>query len=583
LQTVASGLTNPIAITFRHNDARMYVAQQNGVVKIVNTNHTLGATVVTVPSKQDNGEQGLLGMVFSADGTKLYVDYNDNLHPNGDVHIVEYTMSGDTAVSPHELLLIPHQQYSNHNGGDLEIGPDGKLYISIGDGGGGGDPLHNAQNVNSLLGKILRINNDGTIPSDNPFHGRSGHEQRVWMYGLRNPFRFSFDKSNHEMWIGDVGQDLWEEVDWAAAGQKGTNWGWNQREGKHPYKGGARPAGALDPIYEVSHNDSSCAIIGGYVYRGRAIANLNGAYLFSDNCRGQLVGVVRNGNNVSDARDMGVSINGPSTFGEDANGELYVASLSDGKVYKLVQGTTQPVGYWHAGANGKVFGFHNVPTCAPGGGITIGVAGTPFGYWTTTTTGAVAACRLPNYGSMAGKHLNKPIVGIAQTASGRGYWLVASDGGIFSFGDAKYYGSTGSLRLRKPIVGMATTPTGKGYRLVAGDGGMFNFGDAKYFGSTGGVRPAPSVVAMASTPTGNGYWIASSTGGIFTFGDAKYYGSAPGSGISTRLGGMTATPTGKGYWMVGNDGRTMAFGDARNWGSSAAAANRTIITGIAHN
>src|SRR5262249_22310281 len=158
---VASGLNGgPIAIAFRHNDARMYVAQKNGVVKVVNTNHTLGATVLDLSSDvNDDGEQGLLGIVFSTDGTKLYVDYADNTHGGpGDLHIVEYTMSGDYAGSPNELLVIPHHTYENHNGGDLQIGPDGKLYISVGDGGGGGDPLQNGQNTDSLLGKILRIN-----------------------------------------------------------------------------------------------------------------------------------------------------------------------------------------------------------------------------------------------------------------------------------------------------------------------------------------------------------------------------------------------------------------------------------------
>ena len=241
-------------------------------------------------------------------------------------------------------MSIPHPNFPNHNGGEVIFGPDGDLYIGVGDGGSGGDPNGNGQNTNVLLGKILRIDPTPsaglpyTIPADNPFAGQAGKRGEIWMYGLRNPWRFSFDRTTGEMWIGDVGQDLYEEVDVAAAGQKGTNFGWNQREGFHPYNGGAKPAGAQDPLFEEPHTNGYCALIGGYVYRGTAIANLNGAYIFGDDCRSNLVGVVQSGGQVTAQQDLGPSVSWLSTFGEDPNGELYSVSLL-GTVYKIVQTT----------------------------------------------------------------------------------------------------------------------------------------------------------------------------------------------------------------------------------------------------
>ena len=212
-------------------------------------------------------------------------------------------MAGDVAntASRRELLAIVHRSHANHNGGEVIFGPDSNLYIGTGDGGGGGDPDGNGQNLNSLLGKILRINpapaggKQYSVPSNNPFVGQAGRRPEIWMYGLRNPWRFSIDRVTHEQWIGDVGQGLYEEVDYTPAGQRGTNWGWNKREGFHPYNGGAKPAGARDPLLEVSHADGSCAIIGGYVYRGGAIDDLAGTYVFGDSCRAALVGATQSG------------------------------------------------------------------------------------------------------------------------------------------------------------------------------------------------------------------------------------------------------------------------------------------------
>ena len=343
LTTVATGLTKPTDIAWRHGDSRMYVTQQTGSVRIVAANGTLVATPVLTVSVSGGNEQGLLGLAFSSDGTKLYVDYTD---PSGNIHVDEYTMNGDVAdtSTKRQLLLQNHTQFANHNGGEVVFGPDGMLYIGIGDGGSGGDPNGNGQNLGTWLGKILRINpnqngaNPYSVPADNPFVGQSGKLPEIWMYGLRNPWRFSFDRSTGDTWIGDVGQDLYEEVDTAAAGQSGINWGWNLREGLHPYNGGAEPPGARDPLFELPHSAGYCAVIGGYVYRGSAIADLGGSYLYGDSCRSEISAVSVSGGQVTLQRDLGITVDNLTTFAEDPNGEIFAASRT-GTIYELVQGT----------------------------------------------------------------------------------------------------------------------------------------------------------------------------------------------------------------------------------------------------
>jgi glucose/arabinose dehydrogenase len=582
----ASGLDTPVAIATRKNDARLYVAEKGGAIRIVNTNGSVVSTPVLSIAVATDSEQGLIGLAFSPGGTKLYVDYANP--GNGDIRVVEYTMNGDVANvgTRRELISIPHPTFDNHYGGDIRFGPDGKLYISTGDGGSGGDPPNNAQNLNSLLGKILRIDVtpdsplEYTIPADNPFVGKPGRDE-IWMYGLRNPWRWSFDKLTGDMWIGDVGQNAFEEIDYAPAGEKGINWGWRNREGFHAYNGGTPPAGSRNPLLETNHNDSSCAIIGGYVYRGSKIPNLNGAYLFGDLCRAMIVGVAQSGGKVVQRRDMSVEVGGLTAFGQDNSGELYAATLS-GTIYKLGAGTTLPAGYYQAAFDGRVFGFHGALPCTGGSrpSRVVGIAGNTFGYWTVTQSGAITACRVKGLGSMSHVRLNKPIVGLAATPNSDGYWMVASDGGIFTFGGARYFGSTGNRRLNKPIVGMAPTPSGRGYWLVASDGGIFAFGDARYFGSTGAMRLNKPIVGMAATLAGDGYWLVASDGGIFTFGKALFYGSTGGRSIPAAISGMSASPGGKGYWFTGRTGVVYGFGDAKHWGN---ASNRAAtITGIAH-
>jgi glucose/arabinose dehydrogenase len=339
LKPVLSGLDRPVAMLWRHGDLpHVYVVQQSGTL-VRMSGGRIGNTVLTLPVSSGN-ERGFLGAAFSRDGKKLYADYTS---ANGDIRVVSYKMKGNVAntATRRVLLAIPHHEFDNHNGGNLVIGPDNMLYVGVGDGGSGGDPHGNAQNTNSLLGKILRINPEasggaGRIPDGNPFKGKPGHRGAIWMFGLRNPWRFSFDRSTKDMWIGDVGQDLYEEVDFARAGnQKGANWGWNRREGKHPYNGGTRPPHARDPIVERPHTAGDCAIIGGYVYRGAPKLPLVGAYVYGDECTGVIRALVQKGGRATQNASLSLTVSQLSSFGQGPSGGLFAISLA-GTIYQIV-------------------------------------------------------------------------------------------------------------------------------------------------------------------------------------------------------------------------------------------------------
>jgi glucose/arabinose dehydrogenase len=334
-------LEQPLAMAVRAGDTALYVAQKTGKVVAIRAGRTVDkAPVVDLSDDVSLGsEQGLLGLAFSPGGDQLYVNYTDT---NGDTHVTGYEMQAGRAVTATRRdVLVVDQPYSNHNGGNLVFGPDGYLYIGLGDGGSGGDPQGNGQSLSTLLGKMLRI--DPTpfgdrpyrIPADNPFVDRANVRPEIWAYGLRNPWRYSFDRLTGDLWIGDVGQSAWEEVDLQPSGSAGgENYGWNRMEGDHSYGGAAPPAGAVRPVYEYSHDGGGCTVIGGYVYRGEAIPGLYGAYLFGDLCIGQIEALRVRGGRVVDHRALGPVVPNLSSFGEDANGELYAMSLS-GALYRL--------------------------------------------------------------------------------------------------------------------------------------------------------------------------------------------------------------------------------------------------------
>ncbi len=348
LREIAS-LDSPVAMAIRRGDPTMYVAEQPGRV-IALSDGTVDPTPVLDLTGQitTGGERGLLGLAFSPDGRYLYVNYTDL---DGNTNVVEFEMDagGRADMRSRREVLFVKQPFPNHNGGNLVFGPDGDLYIGLGDGGSSGDPMDNGQNLRVLLGKMLRIEPrlpDGSlppggahyaIPPDNPFVGRSGARPEIWAYGLRNPWRYEFDRATGDLWIGDVGQGAYEEVDLQRHGSRGgQNYGWNLTEGSHLYGNAtAPPRNWTRPLFDFSHDDGSCAVIGGFVYRGSAIAWLRGAYLYTDLCRGELLAAREAGGRVTQQLDLGLHVDSPSSFGEDAAGELYVLSLS-GPMYRLV-------------------------------------------------------------------------------------------------------------------------------------------------------------------------------------------------------------------------------------------------------
>jgi glucose/arabinose dehydrogenase len=317
------------------------VAEKEGRVMAIREGRVDPSPVLDLSGEvSSGGEQGLLGLAFHPDGRFMYVNYTDQ---DGDTNVVEYTMSGSRARSARRVLRID-QPFSNHNGGHLVFGPDGYLYIGMGDGGSGGDPMGNGQNLQALLGKMLRIDPrpaDGRayrVPDDNPFVRRRDRRPEIWAFGLRNPWRYTFDRETGDLWIGDVGQSAREEVDFERAGSRGgRNYGWSLMEGTL-IQSENLPSGLVRPVFEYeTGSDGTCAIVGGYVYRGAAIPALHGAYLFSDNCAGQIRALRHMRGKVQQHRALGVDVGGLASFGEDQNGELYVLSLG-GEVYRIVEG-----------------------------------------------------------------------------------------------------------------------------------------------------------------------------------------------------------------------------------------------------
>jgi glucose/arabinose dehydrogenase len=334
-------LDGALAMAVRGNDSALYVAEQGGKVMAIRGGHVDPNPVLDVSGKiSSGGEQGLLGLAFSPDGGFLYVNYTDH---SGDTNVVEYRMNGSRAGagSARQVLLI-RQPFANHNGGNVVFGPDGYLYIGMGDGGSQGDPMRNGQNLGVLLAKLLRIDprpkgsKPYGIPPDNPFVGRAGARGEIWAYGFRNPWRFEFDRETGDLWIGDVGGSEREEVDFQRAGSEGgQNYGWNLMEGTVRHSDNLL-AGMTLPVFEYpTHSDGTCAIVGGFVYRGSAVAHLGGAYLYSDDCNGTIKALVLRAGKVVQRGSLGISAQSVSSFGQDLNGELYVLTLG-GPVYKIV-------------------------------------------------------------------------------------------------------------------------------------------------------------------------------------------------------------------------------------------------------
>jgi glucose/arabinose dehydrogenase len=326
---LASGLDEPLYVTSAPGDpTTLYVVEQPGTIKIVKNGSVTGTFLDIRSRVKSGGEQGLLSVAFHpqyATNHRFYVDYTDT---NGDTRVVEFRSSnGVGRPATARQLLFVDQPYANHNGGQLEFDRKGFLYVGMGDGGSGGDPENRAQNLKSRLGKLLRIN-----PT------RAGSTWTIVGFGLRNPWRFSFDRKNGNLWIGDVGQNDWEEVDYRTAARIGrlANYGWPRFEGDATYDGN-KPYTAkgdrVQPVIVYSHSDG-CSITGGYVYRGPAVPAAQGRYFYGDYCSGTIWSFKAGNGRLSAARIEG-KIEGLSSFGEDGNGELYAVSLSNGTLYKL--------------------------------------------------------------------------------------------------------------------------------------------------------------------------------------------------------------------------------------------------------
>jgi glucose/arabinose dehydrogenase len=333
-------LAAPTALADRSGDGdALYVTERDGRIVRVVDGEVDGQPVLDITGDTtSDGERGLLGLDFDDTGDRLYVSYTDN---SGNSRLDAYQMDGNRAdATSRRNLLEVAQPYSNHNGGNVVTGPDGLLYYGLGDGGAADDPHDNGQDLSTLLGALLRIDPDGgdgpyAVPDDNPFVGDDDARSEIWVYGLRNPWRFSFDRDTDDLWIADVGQNEVEEINRLPfAEAAGANLGWRVFEGTRSFADGDA-ADAVPPVHEYTH-DGRCSITGGYVYRGTAIDGLAGAYLYGDLCDGVLRAITVEGAEVTSQRDFDARVPELVAFGEDSTGELYALSLS-GDVFQLVQ------------------------------------------------------------------------------------------------------------------------------------------------------------------------------------------------------------------------------------------------------
>ncbi len=342
-QIITSGFSRPLGMTDAGNND-LYIVEQGGLIKVFRNGQVLTTHFLDLSDRvgAQANEQGLLGLALDADYLTNRIFYLNYTNKKGDTIISRFTANADfeTADADSEqVLMVIAQPYANHNGGNIVFGPDGYLYIGMGDGGSGGDPQGNAQNPERLLGKMLRIavrNQElYAIPADNPFANGGGRSE-IFAVGLRNPWRFSFDSKTGDLWIADVGQGDWEEINLAVGNLPGINYGWDYREGKHAFEG-SPPADLelIDPILEYDHS-VGCSVTGGYVYRGQEFPEFYGVYLYGDYCSGVVWGAIRGEDDTWISEPLfstGVNI---SSFGQDLDGEVYLIAHT-GDIYQLTR------------------------------------------------------------------------------------------------------------------------------------------------------------------------------------------------------------------------------------------------------
>ncbi len=351
LTRIGGGFNFPVYVDDAPGSSKLlFVVEQPGRIRVLRNGKTVKGNFLDIRNRVlYGGEQGLLSIAFDpgyARNRRFYVYY---VNRAGNIEVDGFRRSGGNPTKAKErsrekVIVISHPINTNHNGGQLQFGPGGHLYLGTGDGGSGGDPEGNAQNRNSLLGKLLRIdprkNGGYSTPKSNPFRSGGGKDE-VYALGLRNPFRFSFDSQTDDIYIGDVGQENWEEIDRASKqGLRGANFGWDIFEGNHPYEGGGAPPNYHPPIFEVSsaNGTGNCSLIGGYVVRDPSLPALEGRYLYSDYCNSVIRSFDPDNPGPSDSSTGLIPSPGAtSSFGEGKGGQIYVVSHS-GPVYKLVQG-----------------------------------------------------------------------------------------------------------------------------------------------------------------------------------------------------------------------------------------------------
>ncbi len=359
LKPLNRGLGDALLVTHAPGEKnRLYVVQQSGKIRVIQRGRLLGRPFLDVSGRiSRGGERGLLGLAFHpryARNGRFFVNYTDR---SGATRVVEFRRGtrrvrgkirptvNRARQRPHRTLMRIGQPFSNHNGGHLAFGRDGMLYVGTGDGGSGGDPGGRAQRLNSLLGKILRVDVNGRtrrnayrIPKNNPFRGSRSARPEIWISGVRNPWRFSFDRARGDLWIGDVGQNAREEIDFLTPRRaRGANLGWNAFEGSRRFGGVVRGRKPIGPVAEYSHNQG-CSVTGGYVYRGKTVPRLRGRYIYGDFCSGR-IWTMRAGPKPGGVRletNLGQRVGNITSFGEGADGTVYL--LAGGRLYRFVRG-----------------------------------------------------------------------------------------------------------------------------------------------------------------------------------------------------------------------------------------------------
>lgn len=344
LAPVVSGLASPVFLTAPATDARLVVVEQPGRIRIVENGALIATPFLDIASQiTSGGERGLLGLAFHpryATNGFFYVNFTGL---DGHTRIMRYTVSANRNVAnagSAKLIIRVDQPYANHNGGMVTFGPDGMLYIGMGDGGSGGDPQNHAQTRTDRLGDMLRLNVDVGDPytpaAGNPFLSTPNVLPEIWAYGLRNPWRFSFDRVGGNLYIADVGQDAREEVNVVRTTQGGNNYGWRIMEGSQCYGAATcTQTGLTLPVLDYSHAGGSCSVTGGYVYRGSAIPGIVGHYFYSDYCGGFLRSFRYANGAATEQHDWGLQLGSVLSFGEDSAGELYILT-GDGRVRRIV-------------------------------------------------------------------------------------------------------------------------------------------------------------------------------------------------------------------------------------------------------